>query len=65
MPKSCAGRPERLAQLIRAGLLPFRSKAELTAHYETCPLLDDRHLFYSGKLLDETLFNRGRAVSAI
>ena len=48
-------RPERLAQLIRAGLLPFRSKAELTAHYEACPLLDDRHLFYSGKLL-ETLF---------
>lgn len=47
--------PERLAQLIRAGLLPFRNKAELTAHYETCPLLDDRHLFYSGKLL-ETLF---------
>ncbi|MEN6596089.1 MAG: AraC family transcriptional regulator [Clostridiaceae bacterium] len=46
---------ERLALLIRAGLLPFRSKAELTAHYACCPVLDDRHLFYSGKLL-ETLF---------
>lgn len=46
---------ERFAPLIRAGVLPFRNKAELAAHYAACPLLDDRHLFYSGKLL-ETLF---------
>lgn len=47
--------PERVGQMIRAGLLPFRSKTELTAHYAACPVLDERHLFYSGKLL-ETLF---------
>lgn len=47
--------PERLAPLIRAGLLPFRCKSELAAHYTACAVLDDRHLFYSGKLL-ETLF---------
>ena len=46
---------ERVAPLIRAGVLPFQNKAELAAHYSACPLLDDRHLFYSGKLL-ETLF---------
>ncbi len=47
--------PEKLGQMIRAGLLPFRCKTELAAHYATCPVLDERHLFYSGKLL-ETLF---------
>lgn len=47
--------PEHLALLIRAGKLPFRNKAELAAHFAVCPVLDDRHLFYSGKLL-ETLF---------
>ena len=47
--------PERLAPLIRAGLLPFRCKTELAAHYAACAVLDERHLFYSGKLL-ETLF---------
>lgn len=47
--------PERLAPLIRAGLLPFRCKAELADYFTSCPVLDDRHLFYSGKLL-ETLF---------
>ncbi len=54
--------PEQLALLIRAGLLPFRCKAELTAHYAVCPVLDDRHLFYSGKLL-ETLFQSERSLS--
>jgi len=47
--------PERLAPLIRAGLLPFRCKAELADYFASCPVLDERHLFYSGKLL-ETLF---------
>lgn len=54
--------PERLAQLIRAGLLPFRYKAELAAYYASCPILDDRNLFYSGKLL-ETLFLSEQAIS--
>lgn len=54
--------PELLAPLIRAGLLPIRCKAELTAHYAACPVLDDRHLFYSGKLL-ETLFQSERSLS--
>ncbi len=47
--------PDRLAPQIRAGLLPFRCKAALTEYFAACPVLDDRHLFYSGKLL-ETLF---------
>jgi AraC-like DNA-binding protein len=46
---------ERLAPLIRANVLPFRCKAVLLAHYAACPVLDDRHLFYAGKLL-EALF---------
>jgi len=54
--------PEQLALLIRAGLLPFRCKSELTAYYAACPVLDDRHLFYSGKLL-ETLFSSERSLS--
>lgn len=54
--------PEQLAPLIRAGLLPFRCKAELAAYYAACPLLDDRHLFYSGKLL-ETLFLSDQTLS--
>ncbi len=54
--------PERLAQLIRAGVLPFRCKAELAAYYASCPLLDDRTLFYSGKLL-ETLFSSEQTLS--
>lgn len=53
---------EQLAPLIRAGLLPFRCKAELAAHYAACPVLDERHLFYSGKLL-ETLFQSERSLS--
>lgn len=56
--------PERLAPLIRAGFLPFRCKADLTAHYAVCPVLDDRHLFYSGKLL-ETLFLSERPLADI
>ncbi|MDD4311097.1 MAG: AraC family transcriptional regulator [Eubacteriales bacterium] len=47
--------PDQLAPQIRAGLLPFRCKAELADYFASCPVLDDRHLFYSGKLL-ETLF---------
>ena len=54
--------PGKLAQMIRGGLLPFRCKAELAAHYAACPVLDERHLFYSGKLL-ETLFYDDRTVS--
>lgn len=54
--------PERLAPLIRAGLLPFRCKTELAAHYAACAVLDDRHLFYSGKLL-ETLFQGERSLT--
>lgn len=54
--------PEQLAPLIRSGLLPFRCKAELAAHYAACPVLDDRHLFYSGKLL-ETLFQNERSLT--
>ena len=54
--------PEQLAPLIRAGLLPFRNKSELAAYYAACPVLDDRHLFYSGKLL-ETLFQSERSLS--
>lgn len=53
---------EQLALLIRAGLLPFRCKSELTAYYAACPVLDDRHLFYSGKLL-ETLFSSDRSLT--
>lgn len=49
-------RPEQLAPLIRSGALPFRCKTELLAHYAKCPILDDRQLFYSGKLL-ESLFS--------
>lgn len=56
--------PERLAPLIRAGLLPFRNKAVLAAFYAACPVLDDRHLFYSGKLL-ETLFLSEQTLSDI
>ncbi|HML67751.1 MAG TPA: AraC family transcriptional regulator [Clostridia bacterium] len=52
---------EKIGQMIRAGLLPFRCKAELSAHYATCPILDERHLFYSGKLL-ETLFSSERSL---
>lgn len=55
-------RPEQLAPLIRSGMLPFRCKAESLAHYAQCPVLDDRQLFYSGKLL-ESLFSGG-AVAA-
>ncbi|MEA4940684.1 MAG: AraC family transcriptional regulator [Christensenella sp.] len=54
--------PERLAQLIRGSVLPFRCKAELAAYYASCPLLDDRTLFYSGKLL-ETLFSSEQTLS--
>ncbi len=54
--------PEWLARLIRAGVLPFRCKAELAAYYPSCPLLDDRTLFYSGKLL-ETLFSSEQTLS--
>ena len=53
---------DRLAPLIRAGVLPFRWKTELAAHFAACPVLDDRHLFYSGKLL-ETLFLEERSLS--
>lgn len=55
-------RPEQLAPLIRSGALPFRCKAELLAHYSKCPVLDDRQLFYSGKLL-ESLFSGGAAAT--
>lgn len=54
----------KLAQMIRAGLLPFRSKAALAAHYAACAVLDERHLFYSGKLL-ETLFTSERPIEDI
>jgi AraC-like DNA-binding protein len=52
----------QLAPLIRSGILPFRCKTELLSHYAACPVLDDRHLFYSGKLL-ETLFANDSPVS--
>lgn len=48
---------ERLALLIRSGVLPFRCKQALGAHYSACRVLGDRQLFYTGKLL-ETLFAR-------
>ena len=46
---------DRLAPLIRSGVLPFRHKQALSAHYANCRVLDDRQLFYAGQLL-ETLF---------
>ncbi|NLI55261.1 MAG: AraC family transcriptional regulator [Clostridiales bacterium] len=57
--------PERLAPLIRAGVLPFRCKQALGAHYSSCRVLDDRTLFYAGKMLETLLLREAPAPNLV
>ena len=42
-----------VTNMIRNGLIPFHNKSTMITHYEACPILDERRLFYTSKILED------------